>query len=70
MGYDIGGGYDAWKLSTPWDNEVSISVSFECTECEEWNENDDVTVSRGDDEAYVECFECGKENSVYIGRDE
>lgn len=59
-------GYDGWKLSTPWDNEISISVEFECTECEDWNEQSDVISSRGADEVYVECSSCGHENTVSL----
>ena len=44
-GYDIGGNYDAWKLSTPWDDEKEISVSFSCDKCGEWNEDIQVIVA-------------------------
>ena len=61
-GYDIGGNYDAWKLSTPWDDEKEISVSFSCDKCEEWNEDIQVIVGRS---MYweTECSECGAMNS-------
>ena len=69
MSYDIGGGYDGWKLSTPWDDEIAMNVSFECSKCEFYNEDMDAVGSRGSDEVYVECHECGTENSVDVGRD-
>jgi len=71
MSYDIGGGYDGWKLSTPWDDEVSMSVSFDCSndECEQPNENVEVVAGRRDDYVDVECEECGKVNGVDIGGD-
>jgi hypothetical protein len=69
MSYDIGGGYDGWKLSTPWDDEVSTTVCFDCVECEEPNDNIDVVVGRRDDYVDVECEECGKVNTVDIGGD-
>jgi len=69
MSYDIGGGYDGWKLSTPWDDEVETTVSFECKECEHYNEDITVVVGRGSDDAPVECEECGVENNVDLGGD-
>ena len=59
--------YDDWKLATPWDDEVSISVSFECQECEYENESIDSVIGRGD--LYVEefCEECNASNQVYLG---
>lgn len=69
MSYDIGGGYDGWKTATPWDDEVAITVSFECEECEHYNEGVETVVGRGSDDAPVECEECGVENSVTLGGD-
>jgi hypothetical protein len=61
MSYDIGGGYDGWKLSTPWDDEKAIHVSFECTECQVFNEDVEVIVGRS---MYWESeCECGAMNS-------
>ena len=67
-GYDIGGGYDGWKLSTPWDNEREINVSFECAECEVENETEVIVGGRSGD-VDVECAECGENNSVSFGDD-
>lgn len=67
MGYDIGGGYDGWKLSTPWDGEVSRHVEFECEHCEAYNEDVEVVVGRRDDGVDTECEECGKMNYVNLG---
>jgi hypothetical protein len=67
MSYDIGGGYDGWKLSTPWDDEVEVSVSFECKSCEVYNENVDAVAGRRDEEVYVECVECGVMNTADTG---
>jgi transcription elongation factor Elf1 len=58
MSYD----YDGWKLSTPWDDEKEISVSFTCTDCEEWNE-DVSTIVGGSMYWELECSECGARNS-------
>lgn len=62
-------GYDGWKLSTPWDDEVAMTVSFDCTDCEEYNESVDAVGSRNSDEVYVECEYCGYENCVDVSRD-
>jgi transcription elongation factor Elf1 len=62
-------GYDGWKLSTPWDDEREISVSFECKECDEENETEIVVGGRSGD-ADVECEFCGKNNVVSFGNDE
>lgn len=70
MGYDIGGGYDAWKLATPWDDEVVFHVSFDCTSCEAENNDVEAVGSRGCEEVITCCSECDAENSVYVGRDE
>jgi hypothetical protein len=67
VSYDIGGGYDAWKTATPWDDEVSLTVSFECGKCEEYVEDLEATGSSGSDEVIVECPECGAENNVDVG---
>lgn len=67
MSYDIGGGYDAWKTATPWDDEVSLTVSFECGKCEAEVSDHEATGSRGSDEVIVECPECGAENNVDTG---
>ena len=56
--------YDSWKLATPWDDEVSRNVSFDCSECEETNDDVEVIVGKRDDYVEVECEECGKMNSV------
>lgn len=69
-GYDIGGGYDAWKTATPWDNDREISVWFECAECYAENEQSDIIVSGKSGDVDVECAECGKVNSVSYGDDE
>ena len=69
MSYDIGGGYDGWKLSTPWDDEVSMTVYFDCKECEQPNEDIEVVVGKRDDYVDVECEECDKVNTVDIGGD-
>jgi len=55
-------GYDGWKLATPWDDEKSITVSFSCHKCEEWNESIEVTVGKSM-EWETECSECGATNS-------
>jgi transcription elongation factor Elf1 len=67
-GYDIGGGYDAWKTATPWDNDKEITLYFEC-ECGVENEVEAVVSGRSGT-ADVECAECGKTNSVDYGDDE
>ena len=69
MSYDIGGGYDGWKLSTPWDDEVAVTVSFYCQSCEVYNENVDAVAGRRDEEVYVECDECGVMNTADTGGD-
>jgi hypothetical protein len=69
MGYDIGGGYDAWKTATPWDDEKSFNVSFTCTECEAEHEDVEAVGGRYDEEVLVDCNECGVENSVSVGGD-
>lgn len=61
--------YDSWKLATPWDDEVAMTVSFECKDCEHYNEDIDTVGSRGSDEVYEQCEECGVENVVDVGRD-
>lgn len=68
MSYGIPG-YDAWKLATPWDDEVALTVQFECRECEAYHEDHDAVGSRGSDEVIVYCDECGAENYVDVGRD-
>jgi transcription elongation factor Elf1 len=69
MSYDIGGGYDGWKTATPWDDEVAMTVSFDCSKCEAENNGVDAVGSSRSDEVFVECEECGAENSVDVGRD-
>lgn len=54
-------GYDGWKLSTPWDDEKEISIAFDCSNCEEPNEQT-VTVGRSL-EWETECSHCGETNS-------
>jgi hypothetical protein len=27
-------GYDGWKTATPWDDEVDVTLDFECEVCE------------------------------------
>jgi len=66
MSYDIGGGYDGWRTATPWDDEVAITVSFDCGSCEAYNENIDAITGSGCDEVEVECEECGIMNNVDI----
>lgn len=70
MSYDLGGGYDAWRTATPWDDEVALNVSFTCDTCEFEHEDVEATGTRGSDEVIVYCEECGAENSVDVGRDE
>lgn len=60
-------GYDGWKTATPWDDEISLSVSFDCEKCEHENDSVEAIGSRGSDEVYVECEECGAENCVSVG---
>lgn len=60
-------GYDSWKLATPWDDEVSMNVSFECHSCEHYNEDVDAVGSRRSDEVIVYCEECDAENCVDVG---
>jgi len=67
MSYDIGGGYDGWRTATPWDDEVAMTVSFDCKKCDAEHDSVDAVGSRGSDEVIVECDECGAENSVDIG---
>jgi transcription elongation factor Elf1 len=67
MSYDIGGGYDGWRTATPWDDEVAMTVSFECHKCDAEHDSVDAIGSSGSDEVIVECDECGAENSVDIG---
>ena len=68
MSYDIGGGYDAWKTATPWDDEREITVSFECGECGVENETEVIVGGRSGD-VDVECEECGENNNVGFGDD-
>lgn len=56
--------YDSWKLATPWDDEVARTVSFDCSNCEEYNDSVDVVVGRRDEEVDTECESCGVMNSV------
>ena len=56
--------YDDWKLSTPWDDEVSVIVSFECSSCEVSNEHVDAVAGKHDDVVYVECNDCGVMSTV------
>lgn len=64
MSYDIGGGYDGWKTATPWDDEVEVTVSFDCSSCDEPNDDVDAVTGKRDSEVIVYCEHCGKENSV------
>jgi hypothetical protein len=59
--------YDSWKTGGYGDDEVALTVSFVCGECEHYNNAVEVTGSRGSDEVDVECGECGEENNVYLG---
>jgi hypothetical protein len=59
--------YDDWKLATPWDDEVSFKIDFDCYKCEYYNESVEVVVGRGADEAEAECQDCGELNYVGIG---
>jgi len=68
MSYEIPG-YDGWKLSTPWDDEVAMTVSFECDECQEWNESVDAVGSKGSYEVHVECENCYHMNCVDVEPD-
>ena len=67
MSYDIGGGYDAWRTATPWDDDVEMTVSFECRECEHQNDDVDAVGTRRSEEVYVNCSECDAENLVNVG---
>jgi hypothetical protein len=62
-------GYDGWKTATPWDDEVSMTVTYTCHACESEIEDSDAIGSRGCDEVIVHCPECDAENSVNVGRD-
>ena len=62
--------YDSWKTGGYGDDEVAMTVSFECSECEHQNDDIETVGSRRSDEVYVECEECDKENCVNVGRDE
>jgi hypothetical protein len=66
--YDIPG-YDAWKTATPWDNEISVTVTFTCHKCEAQYEDYEATGSSKSSEVIVDCDECGAENTVDTGRD-
>lgn len=57
-------GYDGWKLSTPWDDEIAVDVSFECSECEAENINVEAITSKQDSEIYVHCEECEALNTL------
>ena len=61
--------YDAWKTGGYGDDEVSLSVSFECKECEHEHDDYEATGSKGSDEVIVYCDECGAENSVDVSYD-
>ena len=58
--------YDDWKLATPWDDEVALTVSYECGECEHEHDSVDAVGSRGSDEVIVHCDNCNAENSVSV----
>lgn len=58
--------YDGWKLATPWDDEVSRTVSFECTQCGEPNDDVDVIIGKRDSQVDTECQECDKLNTVSL----
>jgi C4-type Zn-finger protein len=59
--------YDSWKLATPLDDEVAMTVSFDCSSCEYYNDDVDAIGSRGSDEVIVYCYECDAENTVDVG---
>jgi hypothetical protein len=63
-------GYDGWKLATPWDDEVAMTVSFDCESCEEFNDAIETVGSRNSHEVYAECEYCEAENCVDVGPDE
>ena len=58
--------YDDWKLATPWDDEVALTVSYECGECEHEHDGVDAVGSRGSDEVIVHCENCDAENCVSV----
>jgi len=60
MSYELPG-YDEWKLATPWDDEISITRSYECPKCEEWNEDQEITTSSGASEIITYCDHCEEE---------
>jgi len=45
--------YDSWKLATPWDGEVAMTVSFDCDGCGYYTGDVDAIGSRGSDEVIV-----------------
>ena len=57
-------GYDGWKLSTPWDDEIAVDVSFECSECEVENINVEAITGKRDSEIYIHCEECDALNTL------
>lgn len=56
-------GYDEWKTATPWDDEVDVTLDFECEVCEESVTAQGMAGKR-DSEVYLECPACGEENTV------
>lgn len=59
--------YDDWKLATPWDDEVSLTIEFECKDCQLWHEDFEVIVGSDSYGVDVECAECGTENYIELG---
>lgn len=59
--------YDDWKLATPWDDEVSRTIDFECKYCEEYYEDLEVIVGRNSYGVDVECEKCKQNNYVGFG---
>ena len=45
--------------------EVNGIVTFDCTKCEESNEDVEVVYFKGDREIYVNCLFCNHENVYY-----
>lgn len=67
MSYDLGGGYDAWKTATPWDDEKTFYVSFDCSECEHFNDGVEAVGSTSNSEVNACCEDCDAVTCVYVG---
>jgi len=59
--------YDSWKTGGYGDDEVSLTVSFECADCQHNNKDITTTGSSRSSEVYVECEDCGFENNLDVG---